>query len=284
VNEDSVLYESMEVVNHEQHDYQNHTPTLVLTKQDVIVDRLKKWWENKYGMVEGQRNNNIYILASALNDFGIDKSFASYVMGEYVTDGFSFNEMNTTISSAYANLSNFNTRFFEDTDAIDQVKTKLKTGVPKKEIRSLLKDQGYEGDTIDQVIRKEEENSESSDFWVKSEKGKVTIIPYKFKQFLETHGFYKYTPDGSNNYIFIVIKSNIIDNTTDDLIKDYILNYLESLEDLSIYNHFAERTKYFKDDFLSLLSYKDTSYLYYLTRIYSLWRMMRLYLTCTLKM
>lgn len=271
-NQDSVLYESMEVVNHEQHDYQDHTPTLVLTKQDVIVDRLKKWWENKYGMVEGQRNNNIYILASALNDFGIDKSFASYVMGEYVTDGFSFNEMNTTISSAYANLSNFNTRFFEDTDAIDQVKTKLKTGVPKKEIRSLLKDQGYEGDTIDQVIRKEEENSESSDFWVKSEKGRVTIIPYKFKQFLETHGFYKYTPDGSNNYIFIVIKSNIIDNTTDDLIKDYILNYLESLEDLSIYNHFAERTKYFKDDFLSLLSYKDiffmednetVSYLYF---------------------
>ncbi len=63
-------------------------------------------------------------------------------MGEYVTDGFSFNEMNTTISSAYANLSNFNTRFFEDTDAIDQVKTKLKTGDQQKAIRSLPKDQG----------------------------------------------------------------------------------------------------------------------------------------------
>jgi len=272
INKDSKLYDNIEVVNHEQYDYTSHTPTLVLTKQDVIVDRLRKWWENKYGMVEGQRNNNIYILASALNDFGIDQTFASYVMTQYVGNGFSKSEMDNTIRSAYANAGNYNTRFFEDTDAINQVQRNLKTGVPKKDIRSLLKSQGYEGENIDRVIKKEEDNTDSSDFWVKSEKGAVSIIPFKFKTFLETHGFYKYTPDGSNNYIFIRIKSNRIDNTTDDLIKDYVLNYLLEMDDLSIYNHFAERTKYFKEDFLSLLSYKkihfiaDTpnkSYLYY---------------------
>ena len=272
INKDSKLYDSIQVVNHEQYEYKSHTPTIVLTKQDVIVDRLVKWWENKYGMIEGHRNNNVFILASALNDFGIDKTLASYVMGKYVSETFSDSEINDTINSAYNNVSNFNTRFFEDSDAIDQVKKKLKTGVPKKEIRTILKNQGYEGDIIDQVIKKEEDSSDSSDFWIKSEKGNVTIIPVKFKDFLETHGFYKYTPDGSNNYIFIRISSNIIDTTTDDLIKDYVLNYLLEMDDLSIYNYFAERTKYFKDDFLSLLSYKSihfmeddstTSYLYF---------------------
>ena len=244
------------MLNHEQHEYKNHSPTLVLTKQDAIVDRLKKWWENKYGMIDGQRNNNIYILASSLNDFGIDKGLASYVMSEYVSDGFTFNEMSATINSAYQNASNYNTRFFEDSEAIDQIKNKLKIGVPKKEIRNILKTKGYDPDTIDTVIKEEERSDKGSEFWIKSEKGVVSIIPFKFKEFLEKHGFYKYTPEGSTNYIFIVIKSNIIDNTTDDLIKDYVLKYLIELEDLSIYNHFAERTKYFKEDFLSLLSYK----------------------------
>ena len=256
INKNSSVYESKEVLNHEQHEYKNHSPTLVLTKQDAIVDRLKKWWENKYGMIDGQRNNNIYILASSLNDFGIDKGLASYVMSEYVSDGFTFNEMSATINSAYQNASNYNTRFFEDSEAIDLIKNKLKIGVPKKEIRNILKTKGYDPDTIDTVIKEEERSDKGSEFWIKSEKGVVSIIPFKFKEFLEKHGFYKYTPEGSTNYIFIVIKSNIIDNTTDDLIKDYVLKYLIELEDLSIYNHFAERTKYFKEDFLSLLSYK----------------------------
>ena len=224
INKNSSVYESKEVLNHEQHEYKNHSPTLVLTKQDAIVDRLKKWWENKYGMIDGQRNNNIYILASSLNDFGIDKGLASYVMSEYVSDGFTFNEMSATINSAYQNASNYNTRFFEDSEAIDQIKNKLKIGVPKKEIRNILKTKGYDPDTIDTVIKEEERSDKGSEFWIKSEKGVVSIIPFKFKEFLEKHGFYKYTPEGSTNYIFIVIKSNIIDNTTDDLIKDYVLN------------------------------------------------------------
>jgi len=272
INKKSEVYTSKEVLNHEQHQYKNHAPTLVITSQDTIVDRLKIWWEKNYGMIDGQRNNNIYILASSLNDFGIDKSKASFILSQYVTEGFSFNEMTLTINSAYQNVSNYNTRFFEDNETVDDIKKKLKTGVPKKEIRNILKTKGYDSEAVDTVIKKQEVILDSSEFWVKSEKGVVNIIPFKFKEYLEKHGFYKYTPEGSTNYIFISIKSNIIDNTTDDLIKDYVLNYLLELEDLSIYNHFAERTKYFKEDFLSLLSYKkihfieDTefeSYLYF---------------------
>jgi len=272
INTDSEEYTSVEVVNHEQYEYNITPATLVVEDENEIIKRLKTWWENKYGMVEGQRNNNIFILAAAMNDFGVDKNQATFAMSEYVGNGFSFNELNTTINSAYQNTSSFNSKYFEDTKTLDQIKTNLKNGVPKKEIRSLLKTQGYEGDIIDRAIRKEEERSDNADFWVKSERGTVSIIPFKFKQFLETRGFYKYSPDDSNNYIFIKIKSNVIDTTTEDRIKDFVLDYLLELEDLSIYNHFAEKTRYFKEDFLSLLSYKkiyfiedtkDFSYLYF---------------------
>ena len=256
INKDSKLYESMEVVNHAHLEYTNHKPTFIVDKQEVVVDRLKKWWENKYGMIEGQRNNNIYILASALNDFGVEKSLASYVLNQYVGNGFSEKEMETTVNSAYSNVANFNSQFFEDTEAVDKVRIGLKLGVPKKELRSQLQNLGFEGDTINQVIKSEEESIDNSDFWVKSDRGVVSIVPVKFKDFLENRGFYKYCPAGSDNYIFISISSNRIDNATDDKIKDYVLEYLLSLEDLSIYNHFAERTRYFKEDFLSLLSYK----------------------------
>lgn len=261
VNPDSKVYESLEIVSHEQLEYKTAKPTFVLDEKDTIIKRLKKWWENKYGMIEGQRNNNIFILASALNDFGIDKTSAVYVLSEYIGNGFSSNEMQTTINSAYSNTSNFNTRFFEDTNTREEVSRKLRVGVPKKEIRSQLKTQGFEGVTIDLVIKSEEEKIGSSDFWLKSERGVVSIIPFKFKEYLERVGFYKFTPQGSDNYIFIKINSNIIESTSEDRIKDHVLNYLLTLEDLSIYNHFAERTKYFKDDFLSLLAYKSVHFM-----------------------
>ncbi len=259
-NPDSEIYDSTETVSYEQYEYKVDAPTLIIKEQDVIVSRLKKWWEAKYGMIEGERNNNIYILASALNDFGVDKSFATYVMGEYIGNGFSQKEMNTTINSAYKNSTNFNTKYFEDTQSIDSVRSDLKCGVPKKEIRSKLKDSGFEGDEVDLVLRKEEESIEKSDFWYKSDRGVIRIIPFKFKEFLSEHGFYKYQPPGSNNYIFIHIKSNRIDNTNEDRMKDYILNYLSQLDDLSIYNHFADKTRYFKEDFLSLLPYSDVGF------------------------
>jgi len=272
VNKDSSVYDSLVVETPEPLEYKNSAPTFVITDPNKVVTRLKKWWETKYGMVEGQRNNNLYILASAFNDFGVHKDEAYSIMLDYVGGSFSARELNTTVNSAYTHTENFNTRFFEDSDTRDAVKKQLKTGVPKKEIRSQLKGQGFEGVLIDQVIKKEEENLGSSDFWVKSDRGVVSIIPFKFKEFLETHGYYKYTPDGSDNFIFIQIKSNIIDWTNDDKIKDFVLDYLLTIEDLSIYNYFAERTKYFKEDFLSLLSYKDihfmeesrgVSYIYY---------------------
>ena len=93
-----------------------------------------------------------------------------------------------------------------------------------------------------------------------------------FKQFLEDNGFYKYCPEGSKNYVFVKVTNNLIDHTDEKAIKDFILNYLIDLDDLTIYNYFADQTRFFREEFLTLLATidiyfiedtKDTSYLYY---------------------
>ena len=51
-------------------------PTIPITDENKVVDILVKWWTKKYPMIEGQRNQNVYILAMAMNEFGINKSLA----------------------------------------------------------------------------------------------------------------------------------------------------------------------------------------------------------------
>ena len=64
----------------------------------------------------------------------------------------------------------------------------------------------------------------------------------------------------------------MIDHTDEKEIKDFILNHLIEIDDLSIYNYFADKTRFFEERFLTLLSTidiyfiednKDTSYLYF---------------------
>ena len=68
------------------------------------------------------------------------------------------------------------------------------------------------------------------------------------------------------------VTNNLIDNTTEKEIKDFILGHLIEQDDMSVYNYFADQTRLFKEEFLTLLDTidiyfiedtADTSYLYY---------------------
>jgi hypothetical protein len=189
--------------------------TIPITDENKIVEILVKWWHKKYPMQEGQRNHNAYILAMAFNDFGVNKSLASYVLNQYATSDFTISEISITIDSAYKNTSNFGTKYYEDEERVNQIKAKLRRGVSKKEIRSQLQDSHLELETIDSVLNKIEEDNEKQTFWIKNDKGMIKIIHILFKQFLEDSGFYKYCPEGGKNYIFIKVTNNLIDHTSD---------------------------------------------------------------------
>ena len=80
----------------------------------------------------------------------------------------------------------------------------------------------------------------------KNEKGTIKIVHILFKQFLEDNGFYKYCPEGGRNYIFVKVTNNLIDHTSEKEIKDFILTHLIELDDISVYNYFADNVRCFR--------------------------------------
>lgn len=247
-------------------------PTIPITDENKIVDILVKWWIKKYPMDEGQRNQHAYVLAMAFNDFGVYKSLASNILLQYATDGFTEAEVTRTVDSAYGRTENFGSKYYEDEEKVNSIRTQLKRGASKKEIRSQLKDTTLESEVIEAVISRVEAENESQAFWTKNERGVIKIEHIDFKTFLEDNGFYKFCPEGGKNYVFVKVTNNLIDHTSEKEIKDFILEYLLELDDKSIYNFFADSVRYFREEFLTLLSTidiyfvedtKDTSYLYY---------------------
>ena len=272
INENSSIWDTIEEPEYTEVSKTRDKATIPITDENKIVEILVKWWEKKYPMSEGQRNQNTYVLAMAFNDFGINKSLASYVLNQFATDDFSIREIGTTIDSAYRHTANFGTKYYEDEERINTIKAKLRRGVSKKEIRIQLQDSNLDSETIDSVLNKVEEENAMQTFWDRNDRGVIKVIHIQFKQFLEDNGFYKYCPEGGKNYIFVKVTNNLIDHTSEKEIKDFVLTHLLELDDIGVYNYFADNTRFFKEEFLSLLSTieiyfiadtKDASYLYY---------------------
>jgi hypothetical protein len=272
VNENSSIWDVIEEPEYTEVSRARDKATIPITDENKIVEILVKWWEKKYPMSEGQRNQNAYVLAMAFNDFGINKSLASYVLNQFASEDFTLREIGTTIDSAYRHTTNFGTKYYEDEERINSIKAKLRRGVSKKEIRIQLQDSNLDSDTIESVLNKVEEENAMQTFWDRNDRGVIKIVHIHLKQFLEDNGFYKYCPEGGKNYIFVKVTNNLIDHTSEKEIKDFVLTHLLELDDIAVYNYFADNTRFFKEEFLSLLSTieiyfiadsKDASYLYY---------------------
>ena len=272
INENSSIWDTIEEPEYTEVSKTRDKATIPITDENKIVEILVKWWEKKYPMHEGQRNQNAYVLAMAFNDFGINKSLASYVLNQFASEDFSLREIGTTIDSAYRHTANFGTKYYEDEERINTIKAKLRRGVSKKEIRIQLQDSNLDSETIDSVLNKVEEENAMQTFWDRNDRGVIKIVHVQFKQFLEDNGFYKYCPEGGKNYIFVKVTNNLIDHTSEKEIKDFVLTHLLELDDIAVYNYFADNTRFFKEEFLSMLSTieiyfiadtKDASYLYY---------------------
>ena len=271
VNEKSLIWEEVEDLQYKEVNIQKDALTIPITEETKIIEILTKWWSKKYPMSSGQRNQNAFILAMALNDFGIQLNTASLILNQYKSRDFTQKEIEATIKSAYSNIKNFNTKYYEDEEKINDIQQRLRRGESKKIIKQELVDSGIEEETADSAVDKAQEDN-SVKFWTKSEKGVVKIVPLIFKQFLEDNGFNKYCPEGQNNYVFVKVTNNLIEHTSEKEIKDFILETLFGMEDMSIYNYFADQTRFFREDYLTLLGTVDiyfiedtidTSYLYF---------------------
>ena len=247
-------------------------PTVPITDDNKIIEILVKWWSKKYPMVDGQRNNNAFILASALNEYGINKNIAVYVLGQYASQGFSQNEINSTIESAYRDTASHSTKYYEDDSVMSKIRTSVNKGASTEQIKSDFSKLNLPTEVLDSVIVDIEKDSSIKKFWLKSDKGAISMVHYLYKEFLQHEGFFKYSFHGSDKYMFVKVTNNLIDKTSEEQVKDFVLGHLEGFDDLSVYNFFADKTRFFKEDFLSLLDTvdvhfvedtKDFSYIYF---------------------
>ena len=137
LNENSSVWEQIGEEEYEEKSTFKDVPVLRITDENKIVEILIKWWQRDYPMVEGQRNHNVYVLAMAFNDYGINKTLASFVCNQYASSDFSTKEIEGTINSAYSKTQNFATKFYEDTETFNEIKQRLKRGDSKKERRKI---------------------------------------------------------------------------------------------------------------------------------------------------
>lgn len=107
--------------------------SIVVQDDDRVIKGLLKWWEDKYGMVEGERNRNVYILSMALNEFGISEMDAKSITMQFAHPGFDEEEIKSCVESAYRKSHLFNTKSFSDESTFEsyqpssiEVETKVK--------------------------------------------------------------------------------------------------------------------------------------------------------------
>ena len=120
INEDSETWTTVDDYEYVEMDKNTSSPTIPITNENKIVEILMKWWTRKYGLVDGERNNNVYILVSAFNEYGISKSLAEYISGQFQSKDFPMTEIKLIIDSAYRNTGKFGTKFYEDDDKLTQ--------------------------------------------------------------------------------------------------------------------------------------------------------------------
>ena len=252
VNFDAEIYNPE--IKDKGYDVRERTPVLPINDEDKIIEKIMQWnWSKDFR--EGERNSFIFDLAGAFCEYGVSQSTAEgYILNNVVIGDFSDKEAITTIKSAYKKR-NFDSKFFEDYQKIDKIKTDLKKG--KKEV---VKKYGISEDTYDEL----KEAQEHEDFWFLNDKNKVQVDLLKYKLFLERNGFKKFFPEDCQKPTWVKIISNKVVETSIEKIKDFVLDYLLTRNEVDIWKYCANYPNLFSDklllmlDSVELMMLKDT--------------------------
>jgi hypothetical protein len=251
-NADSAIFEV--IVEDRHYDVVYEMPDVRISNEEVIIEKLLKWHQRKYPLVEGQLNNNSYILLRAFNRFGISRLRAEqYIVGT-LGNHCNADDLRQLVANAYKHTDEHGTKAFEDKATIDYIKSRSLFGDAPAKISQELATQIPDKQEREAVITKIVGKVDGSQFWSKTNKGVVIIHDHRFQAFLEDNGFRKLYPEGSTNFIFVKVVSNLVYNTSEKVIKDFTLNYIKKeVGDMAVYDKLAGTTKLFNAEYLSML-------------------------------
>ena len=246
----------------------NNYPThFQITDTSKKVEVMLKWFNKKFTLQAGERNNNLFKLACALNKAGLPKQEAIETFIGYYSVGLSEEELISVVNSAYKNTHEFDTLTLIDDSKIHEADRILKKGVSKA--KREFRKEGLNDEQIEDIIDFDFEDDYLV-FWDIGKNGNISLNDYKFKLFLENRGFYKVQLN-EKEFTFVKVYNNIISEANEVNIKDFVLNYVIEI-DAKVYNFFAKSTAKFTENYLTFLDTKklamvrdtkDTSYLYF---------------------
>jgi len=227
-----------------------------INDQSKKVDVITSWFNKKFTLNVGERNNNLFIFACGLNKAGLNKDDAIGLFVNYYSNGVKEEELMSIINSAYKNTSEFDSLTLIDDNKINQARELLKKG--NKSAKRKLKKEGLDEDQIEDIIEFDFEE-DFLIFWNTDKNGKITLNDFKFKLFLENRGFFKVNLN-DKEFTFVKVYNNIIEEISPVRIKDFVLEYVEPI-DINLYNYFARSTSKFSDVYLNQLSTRDLTML-----------------------
>lgn len=223
---------------------------LPISEESNIVEKIMRFdWKRDFN--EGERNNFIFDLASMFSDYGVSQSFCEgYLLNNVIHGDFNEREAKNTIKSAYrSRKSTFNSKYFEDYKKIESIKASI---TKKQEKEEILEDFNIDEDVFDEI----KEEIETEDFWFFTKKG-IKISPIKYKRFLMRNGFRKHYANGSDEPTLVFVKSNKVEVTSRQRIKDFVLNYLEEKNEFEVWDYVANYQNLFSDNYLNFLESID---------------------------
>lgn len=140
---------------------------------------------------------------------------------------------------------------------------------------NILTELKYEGDwkRAKDDLRKRFNMVDNEEFWSKNEKGNYSLNNKRFKDFLESHDFFKNSPNEGSTFDFIQKQGIFLKLIYEKDIKDFVIEWIEDNQcDEGVFNLMTGNLKFFKRDYLSLLKSKpidvlkdtkDECYLFY---------------------
>ena len=251
INDKSITWDKID--EPEVEDLPNYSGSVFLKSDSIIISNLVKWFDKKYSITSGQRNVNMFKLAIAFNDYGITESVAKNKLYEYQNKDFTIKEIDTIIKSAYKKTANFGTKFFEDKEVTSKIEKQIRSGKSKKEVIDFHNN--FNKKEIENAIEKIKDNLNIEEFWYYNDKGKIGLEPHKFKFWLQQNNYFKFFPENQNTFTFINISENLVDETNEKRIKDFVLEKLLSMQEIGFapYDYMASNPKFFQQDYLSFL-------------------------------
>ena len=251
INDKSIIWDKID--EPEVEDLPNYIGSVFLKSDSIIISNLVKWFDKKYSITSGQRNVNMFKLAIAFNDYGITESVAKNKLYEHQNKDFTAKEIDTIIKSAYKKTANFGTKFFEDKEVTSKIEKQIRSGKSKKEVIDFHNN--FHKKEIENAIEKIKDNLNIEEFWYYNDKGKIGLEPHKFKFWLQQNNYFKFFPENQNTFTFINISENLVDETNEKRIKDFVLEKLLSMQEIGFapYDYMASNPKFFQQDYLSFL-------------------------------